>query len=622
MKSVKATVIVTFLAMGATLVVLSASAQQPTPFPHVPIGIPTTPPPGWNARQWTTLRAHCQEIADKSSAHQPLTRDDWEVAEECGSLAVPPPPPSPWPSSISSNAGSARITPAPTPLPKGPAAQSSTDPPVIGPFGTPFTGTSQDACQQETPPDVASDVSPGSNGQIVELLNDSGLLVFNKQGTMLNTAGTLTSFWQALSPQPHLTDTQVAWDPFSQRWLVTTLSLPNDNSSGDLFFAFSKSSDASLGTTNWNYYKVTYNSQGVCSGFDSTHPTPDQPIIGYNQTWVAIALRCLLSGGVPPAGTDQLVLIPRINGLPAPLTSGQIQKANAFFNARPSRDVSAIGDQPLFLVAPEVTASTLPYVQVTSVDASGNFVGPGKGGVQVHSPGNGVLGTSGSFAPAQHDTCGSGAQCDVDLKDGRITSVILQIGNDGDHYLLTSFPAGDNVNNTVQALYFIGQVESFANDPNGIGQWDGWYIDGPSFWAGYPTITMDDDFDIVSTFQTFYLNSNIYPNWYIDKGFIPNNNSFAQNPPGLGYGILANTSRSSYYGKTNCTPPGSSLARWGDYVSTIWDPNLGSPNEIQRVLDSSGVLERRSERISHATGLQSINADHKAGGAAPMVRRA
>lgn len=226
-----------------------------------------------------------------------------------------------------------------------------------------------------------------------------------------------------------------------------------------------------------------------------------------------------------------------------------------------------------------MTSSALPFVQVTSVDVNGNFVGPGPGSIIVHSPGNGVMATAGNFALAEHDTCSPGAACEVSLEDDRLTSVVLQIGNDGDHYLLTSFHAGDSTNNTVQALYFVGQVESFAGDPNGVGQWNGWYFDGRNFWAGYPTITMDDDFDIVSSFQTFYLNSNIYPNWYLDKGFIPNNNTFAQNPPSLGYGILGNASRSAYYGGTNCTSPGPSPQRWGDYMSTMWDSDLGSPDE-------------------------------------------
>ena len=47
MNLVKTAAIVFVLAIGAALVVLSASAQQPTPLPHVHIAVPVTPPPGW-----------------------------------------------------------------------------------------------------------------------------------------------------------------------------------------------------------------------------------------------------------------------------------------------------------------------------------------------------------------------------------------------------------------------------------------------------------------------------------------------------------------------------------------------------------------------------------------------
>jgi len=101
MNAVKTTATVLVLAIGAALVVLSASAEQPTPLPHVQIGIPATPPPGWVPKQWADLRARCQEIADKAAAHRPFTRGDWSTAGVCGSLGVqPPPPPNGLPSPI------------------------------------------------------------------------------------------------------------------------------------------------------------------------------------------------------------------------------------------------------------------------------------------------------------------------------------------------------------------------------------------------------------------------------------------------------------------------------------------------------------------------------------------
>ncbi len=205
MNFVKAIVIVIVLTMGAALVVLSAGAQQPTPLPHEHIAIPVTPPPGWVPKQWADLRTRCQEIADKAAAHQSFSRNDWTTAPICSSLATqPPPPPNGYPpNGYPSGAGAPMITPEATPSPAASDPQSALDPPVIGPFGTPFSGGSIDACTQGQPPDVAADVSPT---QIVQLLNDAGLLVFNKQGQVLYSSGTSAIFWSALSPQPHLTD--------------------------------------------------------------------------------------------------------------------------------------------------------------------------------------------------------------------------------------------------------------------------------------------------------------------------------------------------------------------------------------------------------------------------------
>jgi hypothetical protein len=70
----------------------------------------------------------------------------------------------------------------------------SSDPPTIGPFGTPFAGGGGDACTGSPPiqpPDVAADVSPAEN---VELLNE-GLWVFDKQGNLSVPPISLANFW-------------------------------------------------------------------------------------------------------------------------------------------------------------------------------------------------------------------------------------------------------------------------------------------------------------------------------------------------------------------------------------------------------------------------------------------
>jgi len=344
---------------------------------------------------------------------------------------------------------------------------------------------------------------------------------------------------------------------------VTTLSVTNAKDNGDLYFAFSQTSNA---TGQWNVYKFP----DVCSNTQNgKYPAPDQPVLGYNQNWAAVDIQCYGAQGIG-AGSDQLILVPSsvLTQNPAPSSLSASVLTPPFFGARPSRDISGGAGQNLFLVGSFVpSSSSLPSVQVTSVDASGNIVGADGNHGLVYSPGNGVPGTFGNIAAAQHDTCGAGSACAVSLQDARIANVVLQKGDDGHEYLLTSFHAGDSANSTSQALWFVGQVDTFQN--LGSAQWNISYVDGPGWWAGYPTITMDSDVGIAATFQSFYLNSNIYPNWYINKGFTQGNG----HQPGqlLGYGILANAYRGAYAGCAGLP------TRWGDYMSTIWDQNLPAP---------------------------------------------
>ncbi len=201
-------------------------------------------------------------------------------------------------------------------------------------------------------------------------------------------------------------------------WRTATCTLP-------------QTSDA---TGQWHFYKIS----NVCSSTQNgAFPLPDMPIVGYNQSWAAVALQCNGIGGVG-RGSDQLILIPIsfLTMANPPTTLAYSQLATPFNGARPSRDISGNGTQNLFLVGSVVPSSTsLPFVQVTTVNANGSFVNPGVNGQPAQSPGNGVPGTFGQFANPQHDSCGPGAACDVALQDARIASVVLQAGNDDLHDL-------------------------------------------------------------------------------------------------------------------------------------------------------------------------------------------
>ena len=67
---------------------LHAAAQQSSPVPkHVPIGLPTEVPLGWEAEQWRIARSTCQELADRSAAREPISPEIAKEYDLCRSLS-------------------------------------------------------------------------------------------------------------------------------------------------------------------------------------------------------------------------------------------------------------------------------------------------------------------------------------------------------------------------------------------------------------------------------------------------------------------------------------------------------------------------------------------------------
>jgi hypothetical protein len=583
--------IVIFLVVTVSMIVSPtvaslARAQEPTattkssPTPNIS-GFPTEPPEGWDPSQWKRRVEVCNQIEEKARAHRAFTHREYRSYQGCRSLyndlfyRQSPPP-----DSYRSPSQGPNIT-LPVPTPKAsPQSQSSDAVPLalsggnpVGANGIFFDGGGEDACTGGEPPDVAADVSAT---QAVELLNDVGFFVFDKQGHQLETQ-TLPNFWFSNSPGSNqLTDTQISFDPLAQRWLATTLSISPGVSNGDLYFAFTQTNDATLA---WNFYKL----QNVCSTSEPNTPVPDMAILGYNQAWIAIDLQCYPISAKGTPGSDQLVLIPHAiltqPSAPPSIACGQpifpngpvVQcKAGPFFGARPSRDISGNANKNLFLV--RSNTSTTPTVTVTTVDANGNFVGPSSAGQPLTSPPNGQQ--VGTLTQAQQGTCPQNFDCSISLQDARITNVILQTGNDGNHYLLTSFHSGTGRPTfTAQSSYFIGKVETFANTTPSWNLMSQSVPGSQGGWVAYPTISMDPDLDVAVTYTTFESGSFITPSWRMTKGFASDGTWGGV----LGFGPLAlAVSHGTYVVPTSCqTLP----QRWGDYMSTVWDPVGGSNGE-------------------------------------------
>ena len=392
---------------------------------------------------------------------------------------------------------------------------------------------------------------------------NNGFWVFDKQGNV-KTYQNLLNFWGITNPGgAALTDTQIAYDRSASLWYATTIEV-NTNK---ILFAVSKGPDATI--LPWNFFSFS----NPCPGNEDV----DQPILGYSKDWVATEYQCAFTTG-PNKGyldtnSDQVVFIKHSSLAQNPPSVGSAAPTPApFFGARPSRDVANSGSQPLFLVgsAPFGANTGMPYVQVAqvTVDASGNpkVAGFGSSSTFVTSPTVGVLGNAGP-QPVHQKGCTPFTSCDIKMHDSRIDSVYVQTGNDGNHYLLTAFDFADSTNSTTQSLFFVGKIDTFSS---GSPAWNTASFDSASVSYGYPTIAMDKDLLVSYTYTAFDPTKYITPNWNAARGFNPTNGQW---PNVLGYGAIPGAaSLGTYTGD-----PTQATQRWGDYMTTVWDPTIGTP---------------------------------------------
>ncbi len=120
------------------------------------------------------------------------------------------------------------------------------------------------------PPDTQGTAGPN---HLVVTLN-SNIVVQDRAGNNLKTVS-LDNFW-APTNNSRTTDPRVVYDPFNDRWIISTSGDYLLSTSGVLV-GVSQTGDP---TGNWNLYKVAVDSTGLhfC----------DFPTLGFNKTWIAV----------------------------------------------------------------------------------------------------------------------------------------------------------------------------------------------------------------------------------------------------------------------------------------------------------------------------------------------
>jgi hypothetical protein len=419
------------------------------------------------------------------------------------------------------------------------------------------------------PPDVSADASPNYNA---EFLN-GGLWIFNKDGSS-GCSGTQNqttpciargSFW---SNQSTPFDPQIAWDPVLGSWIATAIA----GDKNTLLFAYSAADNPNSG--NW-----TQSSVAICP---VTHSCPgcfgDQDVLGYGTNWVAIDNRCF---DVNFQQHDDTILFLKNSDIIAgtvgsssffvPLGTTNLPFSAGIYAWRPSRDVSSSGAANLYLGASVANTATngnqVPYLELATVcpcGASGCSSCPRK-----TTPGTPYVQTPNSFnlhsgnaddeyilPPVPIPGCiPAGADvCLIQSGNANITQLVLQHDDaDGNNYLLTSFPAsyGNNPSTGSEVFWFEIQL--------GSGSYEELLLSSPSSIYSFPTVTMDQATDMLITAQNLG-GARPQTNFYYYQNFFP---ALASHGALLG-------SNDTYTGN----PSASGQQRWGDYMSSIWDPSV------------------------------------------------
>lgn len=122
------------------------------------------------------------------------------------------------------------------------------------------------------PPDVGGGVGP--NHLMVTL--NSQVRIQDKSGAVLTTV-TLNNFWSGVGGSPNVFDPKVVYDPYQNRWIITACANAQTANSA-ILIGISQTNDP---TGVWNLYQVDVDAANT-NWFD-------YPSVGFNKDWVVVA---------------------------------------------------------------------------------------------------------------------------------------------------------------------------------------------------------------------------------------------------------------------------------------------------------------------------------------------
>jgi hypothetical protein len=264
------------------------------------------------------------------------------------------------------------------------------------------------------PPDSCGAVGPA---HFVEFINGI-FAIYDKTSGLFVTRISDQKFWQTkagfTTAPAQLSDTRILYDPLSQRWFASEITVPGSLVNNTILLARSDTSDP---TGTWSHVTLA----------SASNRLVDFPTLGLNASGVYLTTDDFTSGGNTLAGMS-IYSIPKVD-----LLAATPSVANASIFHGNSTASFGEGVQPVVDFAPVKTsarfigASTNVYPGTTTVIHTATLTGTGAAGATLSAASNITVPT---WRTAPNGAPQPDGTFNIDNGDGRFSQRSYQVGDD------------------------------------------------------------------------------------------------------------------------------------------------------------------------------------------------
>lgn len=375
------------------------------------------------------------------------------------------------------------------------------------------------------PPDTTGAVGPN---HVMTMLNDR-VRIQTKTGTIISTVA-LEDFWNndtAFNPQ-------LLYDPYNNRW-IAVVGIHSGQSSSGLLVAVSQTSDP---TGEWYRFNINADPNSLL--------TVSYPRLGFNRKWIAVQANMLNSGNFDSSkiflfnkaqlyagflGSVQVLHLNGLGGNQAPAITYDSDLPILYLVQSWNGNINGRGTLRLYAIEGDIGSATMHTIGYPSANRTWTS--------------NASL-TNGGFAPQLNSTAR------IDVGTVRISNVVYRNGSIWCTHMVF-LPEGDPIRTGIQ-WWQINPTNA------GVRQFGRIEDKSANKYLAYPSIGVNKCNDVVIGYSQF--SPTIYPSaaYALRYGTDPSNTIQKSRIFKSGLGV---------YNKTF----GSSRNRWGDYSSTVVDPN-------------------------------------------------